>query len=766
MSASPPPPIFPPENDANSFAAEFLHHPDFRATAAFILGWVFWSSLTYTYKSHFFQILGKICWGFIRRVFGHSQASDDVEARMSADTQSEKDSLRSGVGPGGIRLSNEAAMVFTLNLCYMFASFADFCSILAYDPGGADTACAFTVAWGSMAGQAARLIGLAILVFELKQRGARAVEFYCLFVALVLALSFILAYNATNTGDIVHIRTLGMSICIKDMYLPTALLTSLGFIVVEVYVVIRLLSWRERSTGLVANSASIQIARAGSLLLIDVLTLAPNVVVTGILAQFIPLSVGALLVLTAFNQQPHDDEGRRDTSFPAPSVPNSRMPTPQPSLPSSRQPTPILIRGSSGTPQNQGAIIIDNMSPSRRHMETNKTLPSFTAPNSAPPRIGDTPVFEDLQARQILPFQVQYAEQLERYIHSGPIVPMRPKRQRPHVQVVIENIASVKTSRNIPSTIIGSDIIRHPSAAPTSRSDHKPWSPTSTATPSEYTTHTSFAVTPTTTTRDSNLSMATSTFNRSLSNGSRNIVSSILARQTSRKKMRSPAEPAFKTPWRSAPRTSFASGRTFGGRDELPPVAEGRTEGAPGSHAGSRAGSWRGSHSSDSRRPVISRPHSLRPTRPPSPNPARVGLGLQLPDVTMGSRPSSSQHLAVPERLRSYGLPDSPASTRTAPRYAPPSPPPFPSSYGQPSTPPSASFARTQGSGRLHGPRSPPVSGSTPNLRSAWPAAVQEPQAAATGKRGHRRKRSDSCPELPPLDLGNESIRPYPSTRR
>lgn len=175
-----------------------------RATAGFLLGWVFWCSVSYAYRSQFFQLLGHICWNFIRRTSARTQTAD-VEARASANL--EKYSRREEGRLAGIQnISNEAALVFTLNLCFVFASFAEFCSILAYDPGGADTACgtsrthwnesvglmrsyaAFTVAWANMAAQAARLIGLAVLVLHLKQRSTTNVEFYCLCTALVIAL--------------------------------------------------------------------------------------------------------------------------------------------------------------------------------------------------------------------------------------------------------------------------------------------------------------------------------------------------------------------------------------------------------------------------------------------------------------------------------------------------------------------------------------------------------------------------------------------------
>ncbi|KAH9853475.1 hypothetical protein C2E23DRAFT_728451 [Lenzites betulinus] len=719
-------PLSFPEDSHNIFATEFLRHPDFRATAGFLLGWVFWCSVSYAYKSQFFQLLGYTCWTFLRR--SRSRASD-VEARGSADP--EKYPWRGEASVQGMHY--EAALVFTLNLCFAFASFAEFSSILAYDPGGANTACAFTVAWANMAAQAARLIGLAILVLQLKQRIGWSKEFYCLSGALIVVLSFILAFNATNTGDIVRVQTLGVSICVKIRFLPTALLAGVGFILLELYMAIRLMGWEDRQHGwgrMLKKSANLQVARAISLLLIDVLTLPPNVVDTNVLAQFIPFSLAALIVLTAFNWRIYDNltkqESEPELSASHPSHGPVALPPSRPEYPGS----PVAPRSPPVEPQDHDVIVIDTPTVLRsREAVGNTADQAVVVPNSAPPRMGHEPDFADLQSRQILPFQAQYAERLERHIHVGPIVPARPQRQRPDVRVVIED---TDTARN---STMGSDIMRLSSAAPRRRmKDARIWSPSTVATPSDYSvSQSSSAPTPTSATRHSNLSMATS-FNRSMSSGSRNKISSFLSRHGSRK-VRSPAELSVKGPWRAAPRASFASGRTFGMREELTPVAESNTE----------KGSARPSSSThrlsaaSSKRLVISRPHSLRPSRPVSPGPSRLGLGF----ATVSSyHRTSSQHLTVPDRVQTPPTPSSLSSIRPSSQYIVPMPP----------TPTLASYERATGSGRLRGPRTPPMSSSSPNLRSAWPTAAEADEDGRLV--AHRRTRSGSCPELPPLDLG------------
>ena len=128
-----------------------------------------------------------------------------------------------------------------------------------------------------------------------------------------------LAFNATNTGVIVLVHTLSLGICTTeqcvlyytltnytrstirfDRFLPTAILAFASFIILEVYITTRFLGWEGRRFGLwsvLSKSANIRVAQASSLLLLEALTIAPNVVNTGILVQYVPFSLGALVVL-------------------------------------------------------------------------------------------------------------------------------------------------------------------------------------------------------------------------------------------------------------------------------------------------------------------------------------------------------------------------------------------------------------------------------------------------------------------------------------
>ncbi|KAI0750802.1 hypothetical protein C8Q80DRAFT_1098745 [Daedaleopsis nitida] len=760
MSSDPQSVVAFPLDIGSTIAEEFLVHPDFRVIAAFLLGWVFWSGISHACRSQFFQVLGRLCWNFFRNPHAPSNSSD-IEARASQHQDVEKNPQRRRGQLSAIHhITNEAALTFTLNLCFAFAGFAQFCSLLVYDPNG-DTACAFTIAWGSMAAQAARLIGLVILLLTLHNRGASKMEFYALCAALVVGLSFILAYTATNTGGVVPVRTLRLFVCNRTPWIATALLSSIGFIILELYMIVRFLGWDVRKNGfwaMLARSANLQVARACSMLLLDLLTVVPNASNTNVLAQFIPLSVGILVVQGVFNYSFHDrlsSSGSRATP-PLPfSHPVSLPPPPPVSTPrSARQPPIGQARSTPPTSPpvftpDDGILVISSPELPPSTVTQVSERKQVEVPSSAPLRIGDASVFADHQTRQILPFQVQYAEHLERHVHTGPVVvPHRSRPQRPHVQVVIEDMEPPERSRTMPLSIIGSDIVRMASAA--TASSRKGWSPETYATPSEYTvSRSSSAGTPTThtptTTRDSTLTMLSPAHTRSLSSGSRKILSPAASRHPSRRKHRSPAEGLNKL-LRLAPRGSMASGRTFGGaREELSIVVEGQMESLSASHRNSRGST------PASKQLVISRPHSLRASRHSSPQPSL--LGKQLPTISANSRPSSAQHLTVPEHRRSpIGLPASPASFNSS----------LPTVLPLPPSPPAGGYERALGSGRLRGPRSPPLSSSVPNLASDS-GATEFGQLVTHVGQG---RLSGSCPELPPLDLGLATLRNVPSTRQ
>ncbi|KAH9943441.1 uncharacterized protein BXZ73DRAFT_97481 [Epithele typhae] len=342
-----------------------------------------------------------------------------------------------------------------------------------------------------MAAQATRLIGLVILVLELHQRSAGNVEFYVLCGVLLVGLSSILAFTATNTGLIIPVRTLEAFLCFQNQSLPTALLSSIGFIIMELYIGARFVAWHESGAGLgriLKTAVNRHFGRASSLVLLDVMTIAPNAFQTNQLASFLPFSVGALIALGVFNFGVKNELA--ESAFVIP-LPITTLPTAPSAISLAVGPHPQLMASTAAVEDEDD--VEDDYLPYTGPITIPHPPPSLPlVPSSAPPRIGDAAVFAEHQDRQILPFQAQYAERWERHIHTGPIIGPQSRRVRPHIQVVIEDVEPAMHSRrsNMKKTsLIGSDILRRTpvarSASTSAKTEAKPWSPED-PTPSDY----------------------------------------------------------------------------------------------------------------------------------------------------------------------------------------------------------------------------------------------------------------------------------------
>jgi len=79
------------------------------------------------------------------------------------------------------------SLALGLTVCFGMSSIAQFGSLLVFS-GGQVSGCAFLVAWGAMAGQAARLLGLMRLSLDLKKMGVRKFESVVFWVLLAAAL--------------------------------------------------------------------------------------------------------------------------------------------------------------------------------------------------------------------------------------------------------------------------------------------------------------------------------------------------------------------------------------------------------------------------------------------------------------------------------------------------------------------------------------------------------------------------------------------------
>jgi len=299
----------------------FSVHPDYRQVSSFALGWVFITSLSAIISSVLIQRL-------LNLIRGRASASSDPER----DIVSEKQSLRSLDIENNLDLrhgySNTA--LFALPLCFLFASVAQFGSLLAFPLNG-DATCAFVVAWGGMAAQSGRLVGALIVIFELRKMGVARWEFWVAIAWLIIGIGFIFLNNAVSVGILTPFAPLGVAYCDRKHFLPASLVSSILYFSLEVYAIARVMLLL--ATGLKMRDVvqDIRVLRPVALLFLELLTLVPSAVFTNTVAEFVPFSIGAVAVLLAFNSRapPRDTSPRLSTLSYAtyPSVRSMRQST-------------------------------------------------------------------------------------------------------------------------------------------------------------------------------------------------------------------------------------------------------------------------------------------------------------------------------------------------------------------------------------------------------------------------------------------------------
>jgi len=273
---------------------EFIAHPDYQQVASFFLGAVFITSLNYSCLR-----IRSFVPRFRKWISRVRSTTTDIE-----NVSSEKVSITSSLEFG--RPGENQCFLFTLSLCFAFASIAYFGSLLSFSTNGGAT-CAFVVAWGGMAAQTARLIGLLMLLLELRDLGIAKLEFYTTLAFLFVAMVLLFVNNAVGTGTIRPFPPLAIAVCYRRHFLPTALTTSFMHLFLELFILLRLGFFITRqSTPASQRLISLRdgrIVKATSLLFLELLTIAPSAIRISLLADFIPLSIGALAVLVAFNHR-------------------------------------------------------------------------------------------------------------------------------------------------------------------------------------------------------------------------------------------------------------------------------------------------------------------------------------------------------------------------------------------------------------------------------------------------------------------------------
>ncbi|KAJ6599026.1 hypothetical protein DFH09DRAFT_1388703 [Mycena vulgaris] len=304
----------------------FSVHPDYRQVSSFALGWVFITSLSAIISSVLIQRL----FGLIH---GRSSTSSDPERSIV----SEKRSVRSLDIENHLDLrhgySNTA--LFALPLCFLFASVAQFASLLAFPLNG-DATCAFVVAWGGMAAQSGRLVGALIVIFELRQMGIARWEFWFAIVWLLIGIAFIFLNNAVSVGVLTPFPPLGVAYCDRKHFLPASLVSSILYFSLEVYAIARVMLLLASHLNMRDVIRDIRVLRPVALLFLELLTLVPSAVFTNIVAEFVPFSIGACRC--SIPPPPADNSPRLSTLSYATYPSSIQPPSPVAPVPASRHP--------------------------------------------------------------------------------------------------------------------------------------------------------------------------------------------------------------------------------------------------------------------------------------------------------------------------------------------------------------------------------------------------------------------------------------------
>ncbi|KAI0268266.1 hypothetical protein BC834DRAFT_684183 [Gloeopeniophorella convolvens] len=281
------------------FVNDFIDHPDYRLVAVFFLGSVFLSSLRYIWFSSFVRELAWSCKGIARRIQGNPE-----EIHVTAASAHEKAGMRHySVHVADLYRHEQQDTLFLL-LCmgFLLSSLSAFLSLLTFDAGSGNAACGFVIAASALASQASRIFGLLMLSLDLKCRKVHLGELFVLWAGLAVLIVLGSVTAGVGSGQIISVPApSGIAVCFRKRFLPTSLIGSIVYFVLEIYMAIRFLSLVESPRFKFGMLQDTRIMQAGSLFLFDLLVVVPNATATSVVAEFILFSIGALVVMAAFS---------------------------------------------------------------------------------------------------------------------------------------------------------------------------------------------------------------------------------------------------------------------------------------------------------------------------------------------------------------------------------------------------------------------------------------------------------------------------------
>ncbi|KAH7343862.1 hypothetical protein B0J17DRAFT_703643 [Rhizoctonia solani] len=293
---------------------EFVDRPDLRTISAFFLGWTFIACLRYLALA---VIRHPFTAHLLRAAF-----QKPVPVTMSERPDKNRDleegnhiqswlrsTLESSARTTSDRPEGTRHLSVVLTSAFTLATLTSFLSLLDFQSSNQDVLCIVVVAWAGISVSCAKLAGLLRITFDLQRLGAGRIEMIVSWVVLVMSFGATLAHVTISIGATRDIPQLsGISLCYRRHFLLTSLVVSLLNIVLELYFMGRtfflLVPHFLQLHHKVEVMMDVRVARVTSLLVLDLLTLLPSALPINTAAEFIPLSLGVLLVLAAFNHHP------------------------------------------------------------------------------------------------------------------------------------------------------------------------------------------------------------------------------------------------------------------------------------------------------------------------------------------------------------------------------------------------------------------------------------------------------------------------------
>ncbi|KZW04221.1 hypothetical protein EXIGLDRAFT_716216 [Exidia glandulosa HHB12029] len=306
----------------------FVRDASDRLIAAFFLGWLF---LFACERLVLDPVLANAVSALFRRVSRrrlrpNSPNYADPPNIVLSEKSSGLDTPTNSLTPH----SERSRLTFSMTICFAMAALADAISLGNFSAKSGSAACAFLVAWATMAAQAARITGLLKLSFDLVALGVKRWQLIAIWSWLCAGIVLMFVNSATSVGNLADLDfSPATAVCNRKHFLPTSIPLSLVNIVIEAFCSIKffLLAAPDFLSGADRLRAVLDIGvlRALSLLLLDLLTIAPAAAFFTISADFVPFSIGALFVVAAFNYRPRSAYRASSIAFTVSPSPGSRI---------------------------------------------------------------------------------------------------------------------------------------------------------------------------------------------------------------------------------------------------------------------------------------------------------------------------------------------------------------------------------------------------------------------------------------------------------